>query len=163
MDKSHPKAAREMTQRSRSKHRSEFLIACETGFSGSIASSSPRSLSNTRRKSISLANILSLIWIGERACKVSDIVRKGRYVGSNAPYAPKALTAPVARFMDAEGRCLVQDIRSNSTDSSGYCRDSWETLNALENHCANNSLTAEAGRSTTSPPRSSRPCVAAVS
>jgi DNA-binding MarR family transcriptional regulator len=99
---------------------------------------------------ISQGNILFLISIGEGEHKVSDIVRRGRYVGSNATYAIKALLAAelIVRRQDAtdrrnalvswtpKGAALVKEIEINSTDTTGYCRDSWETLAALENHCA---------------------------
>ncbi|MBY3433379.1 winged helix DNA-binding protein [Rhizobium laguerreae] len=101
-------------------------------------------------ESISPGNIFFLISIGEGEHKVSDIVRRGRYIGSNATYAIKALLASglITRRQDAndrrnaliswtpEGAALVKDIEISSTDTTGYCRESWEALEALENHFA---------------------------
>ncbi|MDW9478971.1 winged helix DNA-binding protein [Sinorhizobium meliloti] len=138
-----------MTQRSRSKDWSEFLVVADRILRVFNEFISPI-LVKHEAESISLANILFLISIGEGEYKVSEIVRKGRYVGSNATYALKALTAAglIARRQDVndrrnalvswtpKGAALVLDIKSNSLDSTGYCRDSWETLASLENHCA---------------------------
>ncbi|MCZ7861898.1 winged helix DNA-binding protein [Agrobacterium salinitolerans] len=138
-----------MTQRSRSKDWSEFLVVADRILRVFNEFISPV-LVKHEAESISLANILFLISMGEGEFKVSEIVRKGRYVGSNATYAIKALTAAglITRRQDVndrrnaliswttEGAALVRDIKTNSTDTTGYCRDSWETLAALENHCA---------------------------
>ena len=139
----------QMTQHSRSKDWSEFLVVADRILRVYNEFISPI-LVKHEAESISLSNILFLISIGEGEYKVSDIVRKGRYVGSNASYALKALASAdlITRRQDVNdrrnalvswtprGRTLVKDIRDNSTDSTGYCRDSWETLSSLENHCA---------------------------
>lgn len=107
-------------------------------------------LARHEAEDISLTNILFLISVGDGESKVSDIVRKGRYVGSNASYVLKALKQAdlIERRQDKNdrrntlvsltqrGRALVADIKSNSTDTSGKCRDAWETVSALETHCA---------------------------
>lgn len=148
------KPHKQMTQRSRSKDWSEFLVVADRILRVFNEFISPI-LVKHEAENISLANILFLISMGEGESKVSDIVRKGRYVGSNASYALKALTAAglIARRQDAndrrnaliswtpQGLALVKDIRANSTDITGYCRDSWETLTALENHCARKVVT----------------------
>ncbi len=138
-----------MSQNSRSKDWSEFLVKADRILRVYAEFISPI-LVKHEAESISLANVLFLISIGEGESKVNDIVKKGRYVGSNASYALKALTAAelITRRQDANdrrnalvswtprGRSLVRDIKENSTDTTGYCRDSAETLSALENHCA---------------------------
>jgi DNA-binding MarR family transcriptional regulator len=138
-----------MTQRSRSKDWSKFLVVVDrimrvySEFNASI-------LVKHEAENISLGNILFLVSIGEGEHKVSDIVRRGRYVGSNATYSIKALVAAglINRRQDANdrrnaliswtpaGAALVKDIELSSTDTTGYCRDSWEALEALENHFA---------------------------
>lgn len=138
-----------MIQNSRSKDWSEFLVVADRINRVYKDFISPI-LVKHEAESISLDNIYFLISIGEGEYKVSDIVRKGRYIGSNVTYVLKALIAAdlIVRRQDANdrrnalvswtprGRALVKDIRDNSTDTTGYCRDSWEALSALENHCA---------------------------
>jgi len=138
-----------MTQRTRSKDWSEFLVATDRILRVYSDFISPV-LVKHEAESISLANILFLISIGDGESKVSDIVRKGRYVPSNASYVLKALEAAelIARRQDANdrrnalvswtprGAALVRDLRTHSTDTTGYCRETWDALAALENHCA---------------------------
>lgn len=138
-----------MTQRTRSKDWSEYLVVADRisrMFNEFIAPV----LVKHEAESVSFSNILFLVSIGEGESKVSEIVRKGRYGGSNATYAFNALDAAglITRRKDANDRrnvmvswsakgiALVRDIKAISTDNSGYCRDSWDTLAALENHCA---------------------------
>ncbi len=138
-----------MTSINRSKDWSEFLVVADRITRVFKDFISPI-LVKHEAENLSLDNVFFLISIGEGESKVSDIVRKGRYVGSNASYALKALTASelITRRQDvndrrnalvswtSRGRALVKDIRDNSTDTTGYCRDTWEALTSLENHCA---------------------------
>jgi DNA-binding MarR family transcriptional regulator len=138
-----------MAQRTRSKDWSEFLVAADrilrvfTDFINPV-------LAKHEAENVSTANVLFLISIGDGEFKVNDIVRRGRYVPSNASYALKALSAAglINRRQDADdrrnalvswtakGAALVRDIKANSLDTSGYCKDSWEALISLENHFA---------------------------
>jgi DNA-binding MarR family transcriptional regulator len=138
-----------MNQRLRNRDWSEFLIAADriqriySDFINPV-------LVKHEAESISFSNILFLISIYDGEYKVNDIVRKGRYVGSNASYALKALTAAglITRRQDKsdrrnalvsltdQGIALVKDIKDNSIDTTGQCKESWDILAALENHCA---------------------------
>lgn len=136
-------------QRARSKDWSEFMVSADR-IMRVYADFVMPVLVKHEAETVSMSNILFLLSIGDGEVKVNDIVRKGRYVGSNASYALKALAAAdlINRRQDAKdrrnalvswsdrGRALAKDISSKSTDITGYCKDSWEVLNALENHCA---------------------------
>lgn len=138
-----------MTQRQRSKNWSEFFVAMDR-IERVYANFISNVLVKHASENVSMQNILFLLSMGEGESKVSEIVRKGRYVGSNATYALKALEGAglIDRRQDAKdrrnwiifrtekGEALVNDIRAASVDTTGYCRESWEALNALENHCA---------------------------
>ena len=138
-----------MNNIARNKDWSEFLVTTDKIFRIYTKYITPILIKH-EAENISLANILFLISIGNGECKVSDIVRKGRYVGSNASYALKSLTEAnlISRTQDINdrrnalvswtdrGAALVKDIKVNSTDTSGQCKKTWEALIAIENHCA---------------------------
>ena len=138
-----------MKNRTRNNDWSEFLVTAERLLRVYTKYIEP-TLIKHEAENISLTNILFLISIGDGESKVSDIVRQGRYVGSNASYALKALVDAklIQRTQDAKdrrnalvswtekGSILVEDIKKNSTDTSGLCKNIWEPLKAFENHCA---------------------------
>lgn len=138
-----------MSQKSRNKDWSELMVAMDR-ISRVYGEFILPVLARHEAETLSLANVLFLISIGDGETKVNDIVRRGRYVGSNASYALKALETAgfISRRKDEadrrnalvswtkRGRALISDIRTNSIDGSGHCRSTWDAMAALENHCA---------------------------
>lgn len=106
--------------------------------------------------SLSLSNVLFLMAVGEGEARVNDIVRSGRYVGSNASYALKALHAQgfivrrqdpadrrnaVVRWTD-RGGALALALRRACETPDGIPGGTSSILSAFENHCARLPATA---------------------
>lgn len=109
-----------------------------------------RPIMNKHAADLSLANLVFLLSIGNGDVMVNDIVRRGRYVGSNASYALKILQKQgyIDRREDpedrrngivsytAKGAQLVNDIKAVSKSNSKLHRDVCEHLVVFDNHCA---------------------------
>lgn len=99
---------------------------------------------------LSLSNLLFLISVGEGEARVNDIVKRGRYVGSNASYALKALQdgGYIDRRQDPDdrrngviswtdrGRSLIRDIKSSSSVEGTIPREAIDIVIAFETHCS---------------------------
>jgi DNA-binding MarR family transcriptional regulator len=97
---------------------------------------------------ISLSNLLFLISIGEGDARVNDLVKRGRYVGSNASYALKFLqdSGFIDRRQDPDdrrnavvswtekGRALVDALRS-ACESASIPGNAVLAIRSFENHC----------------------------
>lgn len=99
---------------------------------------------------LSVSNVLFLMSIGDGEARVNDIVRSGRYVGSNASYALKALQAGgfISRRQDDNdrrnavvcwtdrGAALSIALRRACASPSGIPSGVSALLSAFEDHCA---------------------------
>lgn len=99
---------------------------------------------------LSLSNVLFLMAVGDGEARVNDIVRSGRYIGSNASYALKALHS--GGFIDRRqaetdrrnavvcwterGRALVMALRKACTSSEGIPVSAAAAISAFETHCS---------------------------
>lgn len=97
---------------------------------------------------LSLSNLLFLVSIGEGEARVNDIVKQGRYVGSNASYALKSLQDGgfISRQQDPSdrrngiitysdrGHALVAEIKEAC--KGGLPRDIADMFLAFESHCS---------------------------
>lgn len=99
---------------------------------------------------LSTSNLIFLMQIGSKEARVNDIVRRGRYIGSNASYALKALQEQglIDRRQDpgdrrnavirwtAHGAAVVAAVRDACRDPKAVPREAAELLRAFESHCA---------------------------
>lgn len=99
---------------------------------------------------LSVSNLLFLISIGHGEARVSDLVRRGRYVGSNASYALKALQEGgfIDRHQDnddrrnavvvltSKGAAIVSSIEVACSDPKGRSFAAIEALKAFQDHCS---------------------------
>lgn len=100
--------------------------------------------------SLSVSNVLFLMSIGDGEARVNDLVRSGRYVGSNASYALKALQAGgfISRRQDEadrrnavvgwtdRGAALAAALRRACSSPGGVPAGAGALLAAFEDHCA---------------------------
>lgn len=98
---------------------------------------------------VSTSNLIFLLSIKDGEARVNDIVKRGRYVGSNASYALKFLQEEgyIDRRQDPEdrrnavvswtprGRALVDALRLACGDGGTLPQDAASMLRAFENHC----------------------------
>ena len=99
---------------------------------------------------LSVANVIFLMSVGEGEARVNDIVRSGRYIGSNASYALKALHGAglISRRQDEtdrrnavvcwteRGKALASALRRACAPSAGIPGGTSDILSAFESHCA---------------------------
>jgi len=99
---------------------------------------------------LSVSNVLFLMSIGEGEARVNHLVRSGRYVGSNASYALKALESGglIRRRQDESdrrnavvswterGAALAAAIKRACTSPGGIPSGAGALLAAFEDHCA---------------------------
>ncbi len=109
-----------------------------------------RPILNRHAADLSIANLVFLLSIGNGDVMVNDIVRRGRYVGSNASYALKLLQKQgyINRRQDPEdrrngvvsytdkGASLVRDIKAASKSTSKLHREVCDHLLVFDNYCA---------------------------
>lgn len=98
---------------------------------------------------MSITNLLFLVSVGEGEARVNDLVRGGRYIGSNASYSLKSLQNGgfIERHQDPSdkrnaivvcterGRALVVAIKSACSSKTGAPRDVMKLLQTFEDHC----------------------------
>jgi len=99
---------------------------------------------------LSVSNLLFLVSIGDGEARVNDLVKRGRYVGSNASYALKALQEGgyIERRQDPgdrrnavvcwteKGAHLVRTVKQACNDAKGKSSSVIEALRAFEDHCS---------------------------
>lgn len=99
---------------------------------------------------LSMSNVLFLMAVGEGEARVNEIVRSGRYVGSNASYALKALHGGgfIVRRQDeadrrnavvcwtARGEALATALRKACSSPDGIPSAASSVIAAFENHCS---------------------------
>lgn len=99
---------------------------------------------------LSLTNVIFLMSVGEGEARVNDIVRSGRYIGSNASYALKALHGAglIDRRQDEQdrrnavvrwterGQSLASALRRACASPAGVPGGASDVLSAFETHCA---------------------------
>lgn len=99
---------------------------------------------------LSVSNVLFLMSIGEGEARVNDLVRSGRYVGSNASYALKTLQAGgfIRRRQDESdrrnavvswterGAALAAALRRACKAPGGVTAGASALIAAFEDHCA---------------------------
>jgi DNA-binding MarR family transcriptional regulator len=97
---------------------------------------------------ISLSNLLFLISVGEGDARVNDLVKRGRYVGSNASYTLKFLQESgfIDRRQDPDdrrnaivswtpkGRALVDSLRA-ACESASIPGNAVQAIRSFEHHC----------------------------
>lgn len=102
---------------------------------------------------ISLSNLLFLISVGDGDARVNDLVKRGRYLGSNASYALKFLqdSGFLDRRQDPEdrrnavvswtpkGRDLVFSLRA-ACESANIPSNAVLAIRSFENHCVRQPL-----------------------
>lgn len=93
-------------------------------------------------------HLLFLISVGDGDARVNDLVKRGRYVGSNASYALKFLqdSGFLDRRQDSgdrrnavvtltpKGRALVEAVRT-ACDSGSIPANAVQAIRSFENHC----------------------------
>lgn len=98
---------------------------------------------------LSNSNLIFLLSVGEGEARVNDIVKRGRYVGSNASYALKFLqeSGYIDRKQDPDdrrnaivswtpkGQSLVDALRIACGDAGGLPREAAAVIRSFENHC----------------------------
>lgn len=98
---------------------------------------------------MSITTLLFLVSIGEDEARVNDLVRRGRYVGSNASYALKALTEGgfISRRQDPadkrnaivsctpRGLSLVIAVKTACNGKSAAARDAIKSIKTFEEYC----------------------------
>ena len=98
---------------------------------------------------VSTSNLIFLLSIKDGEARVNDIVKRGRYVGSNASYALKFLQDEgyIDRRQDPDdrrnavvswtprGRALVDALRNACGDGDGLPQEAAVIIRTFENHC----------------------------
>ncbi len=98
---------------------------------------------------VSISNLIFLLSVGEGEARVNDIVKRGRYVGSNASYALKFLqeSGYIDRKQDPDdrrnavvswtpkGQTIVDALRNACGDGGGLPREAAAVIRSFENHC----------------------------
>ena len=127
---------------------SEVAIAMDRGLRVFADFAKPILLAHAA-DTMSITNLLFLVSVGEGEARVNDLVRRGRYVGSNASYALKALQDGgfIERRQDPadkrnaiitctdRGLELVLAIKEACTAKSGAPREALKTLKMFDDHC----------------------------
>lgn len=127
---------------------SEVAIAMDRGLRVFADFSKPILVTHAA-ETMSITNLLFLVSVGEGEARVNDLVRGGRYVGSNASYALKSLQDGgfIERRQDPsdkrnaivvctdKGRALVIAIKGACSAKTGASRDVMKLLQAFEDHC----------------------------
>jgi DNA-binding MarR family transcriptional regulator len=94
-------------------------------------------------------HLLFLVSIGEGEARVNDLVKRGRYVGSNASYALKFLQEEgyIDRRQDPDdrrnaivsltdkGQTLLDALRNACGDVGALPKDAATVIRTFENHC----------------------------
>lgn len=98
---------------------------------------------------LSISNLIFLLSVGDGEARVNDIVKRGRYVGSNASYALKFLqeSGYIDRKQDPDdrrngvvswtpkGQAIVDALRTACGDGGGLPREAASVIRSFENHC----------------------------
>jgi Transcriptional regulators len=98
---------------------------------------------------VSISNLIFLLSVGDGEARVNDIVKRGRYVGSNASYALKFLqeSGYIDRKQDPEdrrnavvswtpkGKAIVDALRAACGDGGGLPREAAAVIRSFENYC----------------------------
>mgnify|MGYP001459862060 CR=1 FL=1 len=98
---------------------------------------------------VSTTNLIFLLSIKDGEARVNDIVKRGRYVGSNASYALKFLKEEgyIDRREDPadrrnavvswtpKGRALVEAVNAALGDGGALPREAASAIRSFENHC----------------------------
>lgn len=98
---------------------------------------------------LSTQNLIFLISVGEGDARVNDIVKRGRYVGSNASYVLKFLQEAgfIDRRQDTDdrrnaivswtprGQALVEALKTACGEGGSLPKDASQMIRSFENHC----------------------------
>jgi len=101
-------------------------------------------------ESLSMTNLMFLLSVGGGDARVNEVVRKGRYLGSNASYALKALQdgGYIGRRQDPEdrrnaivswterGRALAGAVSAACRSGGSEAVAALEAIREFEAHCA---------------------------